>query len=179
MKRPRSFMRWIRVATGLTAAAVCVKPVAVRGQAAAGAAQEAVRVLTLRDAVQRGLAHNLTVVGLTQATEQARGRQAIAHSALMPNITSDFSAAGQQTNLGALGVGINIPGVLFDDTPRFTLVDLRARLSQTVINLARMNSYRAAGESVRASELTVDDSRDVIVLSVGGAYLETLAARAR
>lgn len=179
MKRPTSLVRWIRVVTALTAAAACFTPLTVRAQAAAGATREAVQVLTLRDAVQRGLAHNLTVVGLTQATEQARGRQAIAHSALMPNISGDFSAAGQQTNLGALGVGINIPGVLFDDTPRFTLVDLRARLSQTVINLATMNNYRAAGESLRASELTVDDSRDLIVLSVGGAYLETLAARAR
>jgi outer membrane protein TolC len=135
--------------------------------------------LTLRDAIQRGLTHNLAVTGLTQAAEQARGRQAIAHSALMPNVTGDFSAAGQQVNLGALGVGINIPGVLFDDLVRFGVIDLRARLSQTVLNLSTMNTYRAAGEAVRASELTVEDSRDLIVLSVGGAYLESLATRAR
>src|SRR5207245_3564215 len=118
-------------------------------------------------------------IGLTRAADQARGRLTITRSALLPNLTADASATEQQTNLGALGVRINIPGVPFDDLVRFNVVDLRARLTQTVLNVSTMALFRAAQETLRASELAIDDSRDLIVLSVGGAYLETLAARAR
>jgi outer membrane protein TolC len=135
--------------------------------------------LTMRDAIQRGLRYNLNVVGLTHAADQARGRRAITRSALLPNLSADFSAAEQQTNLAAVGVRINIPGVPFEDVVRFNVVDLHTRLSQTVVNVATMNNYRAAQETLRASELAIDDSRDLIVLAVGGAYLEALAARAR
>jgi outer membrane protein TolC len=157
-------------------------PVHIGGPVGAGAAttaQPPSRVLTMRDAIQRGVAYSLSVVGLTHAADQARGRQTIAKSALLPNVTADFSAAGQQVNLGALGVRINIPGVPFDDVVRFNVVDLQTRLSQTVVNLATMNNYRAAQETLRANELSIEDSRDLIVLSVGGAYLESLAVRAR
>jgi outer membrane protein TolC len=136
-------------------------------------------VLGLREAIQRGITYNLNVVGLTHAAEQARGRQRIARSALLPNLSADFSAVDQQTNLAATGVRINIPGVAFDELVRFNVVDLRARLSQTVVNLTSKNNYRAAQEAVQANELSIEDSRDLIVLAVGGGYLETLAARAR
>jgi outer membrane protein TolC len=131
------------------------------------------------EAIQRGLAYSLTVVGLTHAADQARGRQTIAKSALLPNLSADFNATEQQTNLAALGVRINIPGVPFEELVRFGVLDVRARLSQAVVNLASMNNYRAAQETLRANELSVEDSRDLIVLAVGGAYLEALAARAR
>lgn len=136
-------------------------------------------VLTLGDAVQRGLEYNLRVVGLTQAVGQARGQQQMARSALMPNLTADASASQQQLNLGALGLSIDVPGVPFEDVVRFNVVDLHARLSQTVVNLNRLNSYRATRETLRASELSVEDSRDLIVQSVASAYLEAIAARSR
>jgi outer membrane protein TolC len=206
MKRSTSIARWIRWGAALVVATACLRPIAVRAQVDAGAeapafspqpaarlvlasdrstaiavgtTQEPVRSLTLRDAIQRGLTYNLRLTGLMHAADQARGREAIAKSALMPNLSGDFSASEQQTNLAAMGLRLNVPGLLFDDVVRFSVIDLRARLSQTIYNQASMNTYRAAGETVRANELSLDDSRDLIVLSVGGAYLETLAARAR
>ena len=206
MKRSTSLARWIRAGATLAVAAACLQPFAVLAQSdagaqaplsspqpvarlvlasetstaiAIGATQEPVRSLTLREAIQRGLTYNLRVVGLMHAAEQARGRETIAKSVLMPNLTGDFGASEQQTNLAAMGLRLNVPGVLFDDVVRFSVIDLRARLSQTIYNQASIDTYRAAGETARANELSVDDSRDLIVLSVGGAYLETLAARAR
>src|SRR5258707_633526 len=44
--------------------------------------------LSLRDAIDRGLEYNLTVVGLMNAVGQARGRQTIARSLLLPNVTA-------------------------------------------------------------------------------------------
>jgi outer membrane protein TolC len=136
-------------------------------------------VLTLREAIQRGLAYNLTVVGMANAIGQARGQQRTARSALMPNVSGDFSANEQQVNLSAMGVRIEIPGTTVPDLVRFNVVDLHARLSQTIVNLNGLNNYRAARETVQANELSLEDSRDLIVLTVGGAYLEALAARAR
>jgi outer membrane protein TolC len=136
-------------------------------------------VLTFPDAIQRGLEYNLRMVRLTDAVSQALGQQRIARSALLPNITGDFSAAAEQVNLAALGLRLEIPGVFVSDVSRFNVVDLRARLSQTVVDLSHLNSYRAARESLRANEFAVEDSRDLIVQSVGAAYLEAFAVRAR
>jgi outer membrane protein TolC len=136
-------------------------------------------VLTLHDAIQRGLENNLRIVRLTHAAGQASGQQGIARSALLPNITGDFSVAAEQLNLAALGLRLEIPGVFVSDVSRFNVVDLRARLSQTVVDLSQLNRYRGARETVRASEFAVEDSRDLIVQSVGDAYLQAFAARAR
>ena len=73
-----------------------------------------------------------------------------------------------------------IPGFVFPTiVGPFNNIDLRARVSQTVVDLTAWNNYRAAAEAVRANELTVEDARDLLVLAVGGAYLQAVAARAR
>jgi outer membrane protein TolC len=113
---------------------------------------------------------------------QARAQQALARSALMPNVVGYVNDTEQKINLAALGVrfDVPVPGFALPDTVGpFNVVDLRARLSQTVVDLTARNNYRAAQETVRGSELASRDSRDVIALAVGGAYLQALAARAR
>jgi outer membrane protein TolC len=139
--------------------------------------------LTLGDAVRRGLAHNLGTLNLEQLTQQARSQQAIARSALRPTIAADFSTTWQQLNLAAFGFqfdrgtvsDFSIPSVVGP----FALTDLRARLAQSVVDVTASRNYRAAGEVVRASQLSADDTRDLVVLAVGGVYLQAAAARAR
>jgi outer membrane protein TolC len=138
--------------------------------------------LSLREAIERGLEYNLSGVGLTQLLRQARAQEKLARSALMPNVVGSLSDMEQQVNLAALGVrfdvpfpGFSLPGVVGP----FNVLDLRARLSQTVIDLTALNNYRAARETARANELSAQDTHDLIVLAVGGAYLQTIAARAK
>src|SRR5438309_1713222 len=57
--------------------------------------------------------------------------------------------------------------------------DLRARLTQTVADFTALNNYRAAQESLRATQLSAQDARDLVVLATGGAYLQVIAAKAR
>jgi len=45
--------------------------------------------------------------------------------------------------------------------------------------LTALNNYRSAKESLRANEFFAQDSKDLVVLAVGGAYLQVIAARAR
>jgi len=138
--------------------------------------------LSLREAVDRALEFNLGAVGLTQAVRQARGQSKIARSALLPNLNASLSENVQQTNLQALGVRFDLPVPGFSPPTivgPFNYFDLRASLSQTVFDLTARNNYRAAKELARANELSVEDARDLIVLAVGGTYLQVIAAKSR
>jgi outer membrane protein TolC len=139
-------------------------------------------VLLLQDAIRRGLEYNLGAVTVGQAVDQARGQKAVARSALLPNLAADLTQTRTQVNLAAMGVRFEapIPGFSFPTVVGpFNYVDLRARLSQTVVDLTALNNYRAARETVRSSELFVRDARDLVVLAVGGAYLQAVAAGGR
>lgn len=138
--------------------------------------------LSLHEAVQRGLEYNLGAVGMTQTVNQAHAMDRIAKSALLPNVSGYLSETVQQTDLTALGLrfkatvpGFSIPSVVGP----FNYMDVRAQLTQTVANLTELNNYRAAKETLNANQLSAQDAKDLIVLAVGGAYLQVIAAKAR
>ncbi len=136
--------------------------------------------LSLREAIQRGLEYNLGAVGLAQAVRQAHGQTLVARSALLPNLTGDLAETVQQTDLAAEGFRFKIPGFAIPSVVGpFNYFDLRARLSQTVVDLTAWKNYNAANESLHADRFSSQDSRDLVVLAVGGAYLEVLADKAR
>ena len=138
--------------------------------------------LSLREAVARGLEYNLGTVGLTEAMRQARGQARVARSSLLPNLNGALRESVQQTNLVALGLRFNIPipGVSIPTiVGPFNYFDLRATLTQTVADLTALNNYRSAQELVKANEASMRDARDLVVLAVGGSYLQVIAAQAR
>jgi outer membrane protein TolC len=71
--------------------------------------------------------------------------------------------------------GFNFPTVVGP----FNFIDLRARLSQAVLDLTALNNYRSAKEGRRGDELAVEDARELIALAVGGAYLQVIAGGGR
>jgi outer membrane protein TolC len=138
--------------------------------------------LSLREAVDRAVEFNLGPVGLNAAVQQARGQTKIARSVLLPNLNASLNETVQQTNLQALGVRLNFPIAGFSPPTivgPFNFFDLRATLSQTVFDFTARNNYRATKEIVRANELSVADARDLVVLAVGGTYLQVIAAKSR
>ena len=138
--------------------------------------------LSLREAIDRAIEFNLGAVGLTDAVRQSRGQSKIARSALLPNINASLSETVQQTDLQALGLRLNFPIAGFSPPTivgPFNYFDLRATLSQTVFDSTARNNYLATKEITRANELAVGDARDLIVLAVGGTYLQVIAARSR
>lgn len=139
-------------------------------------------VLSLTDAIERGLEFNMTAVGLVNAVRGAEARERIARSTLLPNVVGTVSESAQKISLAALGVqfDVPIPGFTLPETVGpFDVFDLRARLSQTLLDRSAWNNYQASRETVRANQLSVQDARDLIVQAVGGAYLQAIAARAR
>lgn len=184
MTQPSDVSRMVYTCVALTIAIAALAPPlsAQRPPGGATAAPAPEVVLTLNDAIQRGLDYNLATMGLTTAVGQARAMERTARSALMPDISGEFSALEQRLNLAAMGVKIEVPVPGFtaaETAGPFNVLDLRARVTQTLISSTSRNSYRAAREAVRASELSLEDARDLIVLSVGTAYLDALAAQAR
>jgi len=138
--------------------------------------------LSLREAVQRALEFNLGSVGLTSAVRQARGQAKVARSALLPNLNSSISETVQQTDLQALGVRFNFPISGFSPPTivgPFNFFDVRATLSQTVVDLTARNNYLAAKEISRANKLSAADARDLVTLAVGATYLQIISAKAR
>jgi len=138
--------------------------------------------LTLRDALDRALDYNLGAVSLANVVRQARGQRAVARSALLPNLMADMTGLVQQINLASFGFRFTspIPGFNFPTVVGpFNQVDFRGRVSQSVFDRTAWNNYHAAGETQKANELSAQDARDLVVLAVGGTYLQTVAARAR
>src|SRR5215472_14403315 len=138
--------------------------------------------LSLQEAIQRGLRYNLGAVNLALATRQTQGQNQSVRSALLPNINGSLSETVQQVDLAASGIRIRtpIPGFTFPTiVGPFNFFDLRARLSQSVVDLTAWNNYRSSSETVRANQLSLADARDLVVLAVAGSYLQVIAAAAR
>jgi outer membrane protein TolC len=138
--------------------------------------------LSLREAIRRGIQYNLGVLSETQAVIQARGQSRSARSVLLPNITGYLSETVQQLSLTAIGFrfssptfGFSLPGVIGP----FNFFDLRATLNQTVFDRTALNNYRSSVETLRANELWAEDARNLVVLAVGGAYLQVIAAKSK
>jgi outer membrane protein TolC len=138
--------------------------------------------LSFQDAINRGLQYNLGAVGLSNAVRQAHGQARVARSALLPNVNGNLTEVVEQLNLAASGIRIHIPipGVSFPTVVGpFNYFDLRASLSQTVVDMTVLNNYRAAKENLGSNQMSAKDARDLVVLAVGGAYLQVVSAAAR
>ena len=122
--------------------------------------------LSLHEAIQRGLAANLSAVGLASALRQAQGQAIVARSALMPNISGSYRENVLESDLAVLG--LNFPGVPHVVGP-LAYFDLRATVTQTIADMTALNNMKAAREGVTAQRQAIQDARDVVVLAVGGA----------
>jgi outer membrane protein TolC len=136
--------------------------------------------LSLAEAIRRGLAYNLGAVGMTQALRQVRGQAKTARSGLLPNVSADVNDTEETFNLRSIGFSFNIPGFTLPTiVGPFNVMDVRARLSQSIADFTAINNYRSARELERASNLSAQDAQDLVVLAVAGSYLQVIAARAR
>jgi len=138
--------------------------------------------LSLREAIERGLDFNLGAVGLSNAARQAQGQSQVARSALLPNLNGNLSETVQQINLRASGIKFNSPisGFVFPTVVGpFNVMDLRASLTQSIFDMTARNNYRSANDVYHANQFSARDARDLVVLAVGGTYLQVIATKER
>ncbi|HMF77257.1 MAG TPA: TolC family protein, partial [Bryobacteraceae bacterium] len=139
--------------------------------------------LTLADAVKRGLEANLGPVAANNAARAARAERIQALSALLPNIAANASDTVTQVNLAAYGFQFNVPPNLNFSIPSvvgpYNYSSLQATVNQSVYDPVAHRNYQASKQSERASLLGARDARELVVLAVGGSYLQTVSTAAR
>jgi outer membrane protein TolC len=132
--------------------------------------------LSLDDAIQRGLRNNLGIILQDSSQRNANGQRLEELQALLPTVTGAASINVQQVNLAAYG--LKFPGLNPIIGP-FQVVDFRAYLTQNLFNVSALQNYIASKHNFAASKLTAQDARDLVVLTVGNAYLLCVADQAR
>ena len=132
--------------------------------------------LSLDDAVQRGLKHNLGYILSGVNTTNVNGSRLQELQALLPTVNASLKESVQQVNLAA--EGLRIPGFPTIIGP-FGYTDLRATLNWSLVNVASLQNYLAAKHNFQSAKLSVDDARDLVVLTVGNAYLLVIADKSR
>jgi outer membrane protein TolC len=128
--------------------------------------------LSLDDAIQRGLKTNLGVLLSGIQTNAARGQRLIELQALLPEV--DFKAQESLMQVDLPAQGLRIPGFPKIIGP-FGYTDVRATLSWTLVDVASLRNYLAAKHNFTASQLAAQDAQDLVVLTVGNAYLLAVA----
>jgi outer membrane protein TolC len=147
-----------------------------QGSVVTGKVTAGVMDLSLDDAVQRGLRQNLGLILQTSAQKKASGQRLEEMQALLPTVTAAATIEVQQVNLAAYG--LKFPGLNPIVGP-FQVVDFRAYLTQNLVNLSALQNYIAAKHNFASAKLTAEDARDLVVLTVGNAYLLCVADSAR
>lgn len=136
--------------------------------------------LSLQNAIDIGLKHNLGLL-LSQAdTQTARGQRWQELSTLMPQVTAGPYAAVSKVNIDE--AGLSGLATLFHISPSvgpFSYFDARAALSQTLFDWKSINAARAASQNVKGADYTVLDARDLVILTVGSVYFQAVADEAR
>jgi outer membrane protein TolC len=134
-------------------------------------------MITVVDAINRALEHNLGLLNAQEGVAMAQGSRWTALSDLLPNASARVSETRQKVNLAAFGFPLpaGVPSVVGP----FNLFDVRASVSQSVFDAKALNEARAETHNVAAAQYNVRSARDLVVLVAGNLYLQTLAAGAR
>jgi outer membrane protein TolC len=147
-----------------------------KGSIVAGKSTGTVIDLPLSDAIQRGLKQNLGILLNNQAASSADGSRLEQLQPLLPTVTAQASIEVEQLDLAAFG--LKFPGFNPIVGP-FQVEDFRAFLTQRVVDINALQTYIASKHNFRGAQLTAEDARQMVVLTVGNAYLVCVADAAR
>jgi outer membrane protein TolC len=132
--------------------------------------------LSLDEAIQRGLKTNLGVLERETGDRLARVERIRALSTLLPTVTGSVSENVQEVNLAVFG--FRFPGIPKIIGP-YGYSDIRANASANVFDWSARKNLKAANQNLKATELSIQDARDLVVQAVANAYLSIIAAAAR
>ena len=132
--------------------------------------------LSLDEAIQRGLKNNLGVILSGTEAASARGERLSQLQSLLPEVDASAKETSMQVDLPA--EGLRIPGFPTIIGP-FGYTDVRASLSWTLVDVASLRNYLASRHNFQAAQLSAEDAREMVVLTVGNAYLLALADETR
>src|SRR5580658_9954166 len=138
--------------------------------------------LSLQGAIERGLRYNLGLVESNQASADIRADRMRALAALLPQLEARARQGFDDISYKEIGLKLPpIPGLagLPATTGGFGYQDARISLTQSIFSAPLRQQYRAQKSAEQASAFNIKDSRDVVALAVGVAYLQVIASAAR
>jgi outer membrane protein TolC len=142
------------------------------GSVSAGSASATPLQLSLQDAIDRGLKSNLGLLVRGSDTSAARADRLRVLSSLLPSVTASATEIETQINLAVYGFHFSgVPSIVGP----FSYTDAHATAAAT-FSWTALKNLRSAAENARASELSVEDGRDLVVQAVASGYFAILAA---
>ena len=147
-----------------------------------------VRHLSLSDAIDLGIRHNLalTLAHLNQNTAEAQKLQL--ENYLLPNASLHGEVGLHQLNLAAAGFTpavITQFGIPLSEASQFPLLVKvnsqigQINLTQALFTWSGWDAWRAGKANVRAAYYSAQSSRGLVVLDVGTTYLKAIADSAQ
>lgn len=131
--------------------------------------------LSLADAIQLALQNNLATLSAQEQRREASGFAQQARSVLLPNISGVSYQANLTTNLAALGFQpATFPGIQTSFIGPFNNFDARARLVQTIFDLAAIHNYQSSQKGIRIAEFSQQLAREQVSEAAALTYLETM-----
>jgi outer membrane protein TolC len=160
-----------RILLSLTIAAI------ISASSVSALAQQSPYRLSLRDAIQKGLQANLSVLVADTRVQEAEGTTVRRMSAaVLPRVRGSSYANLQNRNLRAFG--ISLPGAP-DVVGPFSNYDVRISADQNIVDLQSYRVWKASQRGVEAGKLDYQSARDLIVSAVANLYLNAESAAAR
>ena len=132
--------------------------------------------VSLDRAIHMGLQYNLGLVlsGVNAGSASAQRLQQL--QALLPTVDASAKESVQQTNLRA--EGLSIPGFPAIIGP-YGYTDIRGSAQASLLNISSLQNFLAAKHNFAGARLSVEDAKDLVVLTVGNAYLLCIADESR
>ncbi|MEO8737360.1 MAG: TolC family protein [Edaphobacter sp.] len=141
--------------------------------------------LSLDDAIERGLQHNLQLELARQNQRMVHGEVLTVANNLLPSLTAEAYTRTQEINLAAMGFKPQSLGPLLKQFgmtsgqfPTIVKVDTTAaqlNVSQQLFNLPAYYLYRSAQKADTVALMTTLNAQGTVVLQVGTRYLLALA----
>jgi outer membrane protein TolC len=142
-----------------------------------GGAVAGVVRLSLHDAIQRGLQHNLGIVLGRERVRAADGTKWVSMSGLLPNVSARITQARQQINLEEYGFPVS-PGGSPIIGP-FSVSDRRVSVTQAIFDYSAIQHARAGSAVKAAAEYGFQDLREQVVVTIATLYFQTVATVSR
>ena len=155
------------------------------GSVQAVAATPDVKQLSLDDAIRLGIENNLALTLAKQNQTSAEAQKLQLANALLPNLSLHGEHGVHQVDLAASGFNASLLpsfGIPPAQAAQFPLIVTtnttiaQVNMSQALFTWAGIDVWRAAKASVSAAYYNAQSSRGLVVLNVGTAYLQALAA---
>ena len=155
------------------------------GSVQAVAATPDVKQLSLEDAIRLGIENNLALTLAKQNQKAAEAQKLQLANALLPNASLHAEHGVHQVDLAASGFKASLLpqfGIPPAEAAKFSLIATvnttvtQVNFSQALFAWAGWDVWRAAKANVSAAYYNAQSSRGLVVLNVGTAYLQALAA---